>query len=111
MPGEQHDLGLIAFGLGLRDRGWRITFLGPDTPLDTLTDAVTTLQPEVLVLAATTPDRFERGRGALRRLARAMPVWIAGAGATPTFATDTGAHLVDVDPLAAAERVAASLRA
>jgi MerR family transcriptional regulator, light-induced transcriptional regulator len=111
MPGEQHDLGLIAFGLGLRDRGWRITFLGPDTPLDTLTDAVTTLQPEVLVLAATTPDRFESGRDALQRLARAMPVWIAGAGATPNFATDTGAHLLDVDPLAAAERVAAALRA
>jgi DNA-binding transcriptional MerR regulator len=111
MPGEQHDLGLIAFGLGLRDRGWRITFLGPDTPLDTLTDAVTTLQPEVLVLAATTPERFESSRRALQRLARAMPVWIAGAGATPTFATDTGAHLLDVDPLAAAERVAAALRA
>ena len=103
--------GLIAFGLGLRDRGWRITFLGPDTPLDTLTDAVTTLQPDVLVLAATTPDRFEGGRDALRRLARAMPVWVAGAGATPAFARDTGAHLLDVDPLAAAERVAAALRA
>src|SRR3954452_11984591 len=38
LPGEQHDLGLIVFGLGLRDRGWRITFLGPDTPLDTLGD-------------------------------------------------------------------------
>jgi MerR family transcriptional regulator, light-induced transcriptional regulator len=111
MPGEQHDLGLIAFGLGMRDRGWRITFLGPDTPLDTLAKAVTTLQPEALVLAATTPDRFESGREPLRRLARAMPVWVAGAGATPAFATDTGAHLLDVDPLAAAERVAAAMRA
>ncbi len=110
MPREQHDLGLIAFGLGLRDRGWRITFLGPDTPLDTLNDAVTTLRPEVLVLAATTPDRFESGLEPLRRLARAMPVWVAGAGATPAFATDAGAHLLDVDPLAAAERVAAAAR-
>ena len=111
MPGEHHDLGLIAFGLGLRDRGWRITFLGPDTPLDTLTDAVAALQPEVLVVVATTPDRFERGRDALRRLADAIPVWIAGAGATPAYATDTGAHLLDADPLTAAERVAAALRA
>jgi DNA-binding transcriptional MerR regulator len=111
MPGEQHDLGLIAFGLALRERGWRITFLGPDTPLDTLTHAVTTLQPEVLVLTATTPDRFESGRDPLRRLARAMPVWVAGAGATPAFATDTGAHLLGVDPLTAAERVAAAPRA
>ena len=111
MPGEQHDLALIAFGLGLRDRGWRITFLGPDTPVDTLTDAVATLQPEVLVLVATTPDRFEGGRDALRRLAQAIPVWVAGAGATPAYATDTGAHLLDADPLTAADRVAAGLQA
>jgi methanogenic corrinoid protein MtbC1 len=32
-PGEQHDLGLIAFGLALRAHGWRITYLGQDTPL------------------------------------------------------------------------------
>jgi DNA-binding transcriptional MerR regulator len=111
MPGEQHDLGLIVFGLGLRYRGWRITFLGPDTPVDTLTSAVATLQPEVLVVAGTTADRFESGRDALWRLARAMPVWVAGAGATPTFAADTGAHLLAVDPLSAAEHVAAALRA
>ena len=32
LPGEQHDLGLIAFGLALRARGWRIVYLGADTP-------------------------------------------------------------------------------
>ena len=28
LPGEQHDLGLICFGLALRGQGWRIIFLG-----------------------------------------------------------------------------------
>jgi DNA-binding transcriptional MerR regulator len=106
MPGEQHDLGLIVFGLGLRDRGWRITFLGPDTPLDTLSDTATTLQADAVVLSATTPDRFESGRDALRRLARAVPLWAAGAGATPDVATATGARLLDLNPLDGAERVA-----
>jgi DNA-binding transcriptional MerR regulator len=110
MPTEQHDLGLIAFGLGLRDRGWRITFLGPDTPLDTLADTATTLQPDAVVLAATTPARFENGRDALRRLARDVPLWAAGPGAMPDFAAATGAQLLDLDPLAAAERVAAARR-
>ena len=110
MPGEQHDLALITFGLGLRDRGWRITFLGSDTPLDTLTDAVTTLEPDVVVLAATTPARFESGRDALRRLARGVPLYAAGAGALPAFATDIGARLLDLDPLAAAEHVATARR-
>ena len=31
-PGERHDLGLVIFGLALREHGWRITFLGADTP-------------------------------------------------------------------------------
>ena len=106
-PGEQHDLGLIAFGLGLRDRGWRITFLGPDTPLDSLSDAVAALAPDAVVLAGTTPERFESGRDALRRIARAAPLWTAGPGATPELADGIGARLLEVDPLAAAERVAA----
>src|SRR5215208_4034587 len=63
MPGEQHDLGLIVFGLALRERGWRITFLGPDTPLDTLTETVATLRPDAVVLAAATPC----GRSGARR--------------------------------------------
>jgi DNA-binding transcriptional MerR regulator len=108
MPGEQHDLGLIVFGLGLRARGWRITFLGPDTPLDTLGDAAATLQPDAAVLTATTPDRFESSRAPLRRLGRAVPLWVAGAGATADVAKATGAELLDVSPLDAAERVAAS---
>ena len=36
VPGDQHDLGLICFGLALRAHGWRITYLGADTPLLTL---------------------------------------------------------------------------
>ena len=36
LPGEQHDLGLIAFGLALRARGWRIVYLGADTPVETV---------------------------------------------------------------------------
>ena len=30
--GERHDLGLLCFGIGLRDHGWRITYLGADCP-------------------------------------------------------------------------------
>jgi hypothetical protein len=99
---------LRVFGLGLRDRGWRVTFLGPDTPLDTLGDAATTLQPDAVVLAATTPEGFDAGRAALRRLARAVPVWAAGAGASPDMAKATGVQLLDLDPLDAAEHVTTS---
>jgi DNA-binding transcriptional MerR regulator len=108
MPGELHDLGLITFGLGLRDHGWRITFLGPDVPLDTLADTVAALQPAAVVLSATTSAAFEPRRDELGRLAGAVPLWIAGAGAEPDFAAAAGVRLLDLDPLAAAERVAAA---
>src|ERR1700729_2472633 len=32
-PGEFHDLGLLSFGLPLREHGWGITYLGPATPI------------------------------------------------------------------------------
>src|SRR4029453_5883093 len=33
VPGEHHELGLLAFGVALRRRGWRITYLGTDSPI------------------------------------------------------------------------------
>jgi len=58
-PGERHDLGLIAFGVVLREQGWRITFLGSDTPIETIADAAGDLHPAAVVLAAVTPEPFE----------------------------------------------------
>ncbi len=46
LPGEHHDLGLIAFGLALRARGWRIVYLGPDTPIETVDEVSRHLQAE-----------------------------------------------------------------
>jgi MerR family transcriptional regulator, light-induced transcriptional regulator len=106
MPGEQHDLGLIVFGLSLRERGWRIVFLGPDTPLDTLADAAAALRPAVVVVAATTAAHFEPGRRMLRTLARSVPVWAAGPGTTAGFAKSTGVRVLDRDPITAAEDLA-----
>jgi MerR family transcriptional regulator, light-induced transcriptional regulator len=57
--GERHDLGLIAFGLALRERGWRIDYLGSDTPIASIAEAAATLEPELLVLSAVSADRLE----------------------------------------------------
>ena len=45
LPGEQHDLGLLAFGITLQRRGWRIIYLGPDTPIATIHQAIGRLTP------------------------------------------------------------------
>ena len=33
-PGEQHDIGLLMLAVMLRADGWRVEFLGADTPVD-----------------------------------------------------------------------------
>jgi len=107
-PGEQHDLGLIAFGVGLRARGWRITYLGQDTPLETLTESARSLGPLAIVIASVSPDRLSRSGAELRRLASIAQVWLAGPGASEALAKKTRATFLDVDPVAAADRVAAT---
>jgi MerR family transcriptional regulator, light-induced transcriptional regulator len=101
-PGEQHDLGLIAFGLLLRERGWRIALLGADTPIATIADAVAKLGPDAVVLAAVTPEPIEAVSGEIRQLADGAAVLIGGAGAGADLATRLGATALEPDPVAAA---------
>ena len=107
-PGEQHDLGLIAFGVALRARGWRITYLGQDTPLETLAESARSLGPLAIVISSVSPNRLSRSVAELRRLAGIAHVWLAGPGATEALAKKTRATFLDVDPVAAADRVAAT---
>jgi MerR family transcriptional regulator, light-induced transcriptional regulator len=110
-PGELHDLPLIAFGLALRAHGWRIAFLGPDTPLGTLADTAAKLEPRLVVVNATTAPRLARVRDELRTLAGSTPLALAGAGASSALAESVGAVRLADDPVTEAERVARSARA
>jgi DNA-binding transcriptional MerR regulator len=102
-PGEQHDLGLVSFGLALRARGWRIAFLGPDTPMGTLIETTDLLGPQLVVVSATAPQRLSRVRDELTALGRAAPLALAGAGARPALAEAVGAKLMAGDPVTEAE--------
>jgi DNA-binding transcriptional MerR regulator len=52
-PGDLHDLPLVVFGLALRERGWRILFLGADTPLEVVAATAATESPDLVVLASS----------------------------------------------------------
>jgi DNA-binding transcriptional MerR regulator len=108
-PGEQHDLALIAFGLALRGRGWRIAYVGPDTPLETLRETAQSLEPRLVVVCATAPRYLSRLGDELAALGRDAPLALAGAGATPALAEAAGAALLSGDPVTEADRVAAGL--
>jgi MerR family transcriptional regulator, light-induced transcriptional regulator len=111
LPGEQHDLGLIAFGLALRARGWRVAYLGPDTPLDTLDAAAGSLAPTLIVATSVDADRIARAADALAELADRYRVGLGGSGADEDAAAEIGATFLGGDPIAAADAVTALVQA
>lgn len=104
-PGELHDLPLLAFGIAMRDLGWRVTYLGQDTPVSTLAEAARDLDPDLVVVSAHSSTVFAAAREQLRALAAGYRVAIAGAGSTPKHARAIGAELLLGDPVAAAATV------
>jgi MerR family transcriptional regulator, light-induced transcriptional regulator len=107
LPGEQHDLGLLVFGLALRDRGWRISYLGTDAPLDTVGEAARQIAPAFVVLNAISSDRVDPLVKKLRTLARKHRVALGGGAAASGRgpAAVRGLVMLSGDPIAEAERL------
>ena len=103
-PGEQHDLGLIAFGLALRARGWRIVYLGTDTPITSVADAARSCVPVAVVVSAVDPRVFRRHAEELERLARNTHLCLGGAGAARAR-LDSELLMLSGDPVEEAERM------
>ena len=106
-PGEAHDLGLILFGILIARRGWRVTFLGADTPFDTLEASVESLQPSLVVLATRDADLFGRHAAAIAAIAATLTVAIAAPVADETV-RDTGASPLADDIAQAADALIGS---
>jgi DNA-binding transcriptional MerR regulator len=104
LPGEHHDLGLIAFGLALRSRGWRIVYLGSDSPIETVEEVSRQLDPSLVVLTAVSSERVEPVETQLRALAGRHRLALGGAAAGNDALTG-GALALSGDPIAEAARV------
>jgi methanogenic corrinoid protein MtbC1 len=107
-PGELHDLSLIVFGLALRRHGWRVTYLGADTPLSTVAEIAGTLDPDIVVLVAIASPLDEEHE-ALAVLAAQRPLALAGSGVGDELAAGVGARRLAGDPVTEAERIALAL--
>jgi MerR family transcriptional regulator, light-induced transcriptional regulator len=105
LPGEQHELGLLAFGVALRRRGWRITYLGTNSPIGAVADIARSLAPAVVILLSINPGNFLDHAHEIKQLANQVPVLIAGTGATPEAARQTQTHVLDQDPVSAAQTI------
>ena len=105
LPGEQHDLGLITFGLALRARGWRIVYLGSDTPIETVQEVSRRLDPSLVVLVAVSGDRVRPVLAQLRALAGRHQLALGGGAAANGALESSGILELTGDPIAEAARV------
>jgi DNA-binding transcriptional MerR regulator len=103
-PGEQHDLGLLAFGIALRARGWRIIYLGTDTPIASVADAARSCRPAAAVVSAVDPRIFRGHAEELQQLALNTRLCLGGAGAA-NARLDADLLQLTGDPIHEAERL------
>ncbi|MEA2157225.1 MAG: MerR family transcriptional regulator, light-induced transcriptional regulator [Solirubrobacteraceae bacterium] len=106
--GERHTLGLVCFGLALADCGWRIAYLGADTPIDQISDVSASLRPAAVVLCSRDPRHLSAGAAAIADLGARHHTILAGDGASAALARRLGVRHAAGDPtttaLALAER-------
>ena len=107
-PGELHDLGLLCCGLALSHRGWRVTYLGADTPLRAIEEVAERIAPDVVVLAAVMPGPLHDAADGVAEISAHVPVAVGGNGAHPKAALRAGARLLREDPVSAAGSLTAA---
>jgi DNA-binding transcriptional MerR regulator/methylmalonyl-CoA mutase cobalamin-binding subunit len=105
LPGEQHDLGALAFGLALRSRGWRIAYFGSDTPIATVAQAAAQLDPSLVVLSGVSVGSIGPVASEIEELARRWPVAIGGKAALADDLSGLDVLLLPGDAVAEAEHV------
>lgn len=107
-PGEQHDVGLLMVAVVLRADGWRVEYLGPDTPLAQALEFAASLGAATLCVSATRVETLD----ALTEAAGVTPsppdvrLVVGGAGIDRGAARALGALHVD----GRLDRVAARVR-
>jgi methanogenic corrinoid protein MtbC1 len=104
---ERHDLGLLCFALALRGRGWRVCYLGADTPTPAIEDVAAQLDAELVVVGAVRAEPLVGVAAPLAGLSASRRVCIGGRGASAALAARVGAEQLPEDPIAAADLVSA----
>jgi DNA-binding transcriptional MerR regulator len=104
---ERHELGLLCFALALRGRGWRVCYLGADTPVDAIAGTADRVAADLVVLAAVRAEPLDDAIASLNGLGAARRVCVGGRGATAALAGRWGVERLPHDPIDAADLVSA----
>jgi len=108
---ERHDLGLLCFALALRNRGWRVWYLGADTPAAAIDGVATQLEADLVVVSAVRAEPLVDVATDLAAIAGRRRMCLGGRGASPALAARIGAEVLPEDPIAAADLVSAARNA
>jgi DNA-binding transcriptional MerR regulator/methylmalonyl-CoA mutase cobalamin-binding subunit len=104
---ERHTLGLLCIGLCLAELGWRIAYLGADTPVAQIHRFANAVAPTLVLLCGLQSERFMDAAADISELAARHPTLLAGGGATSLIAEQLGCRTADGNPAVAAEAIAA----
>lgn len=96
-PGEFHDLGLLMLAVALRADGWRVEYLGADTPAETAIAFAEQIGATVLCFSTARDASVDALRASLSAASgpSAVPIVIGGAASTPERARELGATHVN----------------
>lgn len=92
VEGERHALGLRMAADVLEDAGYEPLYLGADVPTEALLQAVGSLSPDLVALAATLPTlapRLEAVAGEVRRAYPDLVLLVGGQAASPRISEGT----------------------
>jgi methanogenic corrinoid protein MtbC1 len=92
-PGERHELGLMMAAIALRRDGWKVVYLGADTPLDDALELADRMRARILGIslsARSRADALERELDAAGA-ADGVSLVLGGAGISAAFAKRLGA--------------------
>jgi DNA-binding transcriptional MerR regulator len=105
-PGEQHTIGLQAFGLSLREHGRRIVWLGADAPLPEVDAVAGELEAELVVLSSVRAEVVAAAARPLAELAGRRRVMLGGEAARSPLVRELGCTPLREDPITAAASLA-----
>ena len=96
-PGEFHDIGLLMLAVMLRADGWRVEYLGANTPVDEAIAFGDAIGAEILCFSAARPEAVEALREELgsRKPATGLTIVVGGAAMTASIAKQLGATYVN----------------
>jgi methanogenic corrinoid protein MtbC1 len=108
-PGERHELGLMLAGIALRRDGWKVVYLGADTPLEGALALAERMSARLLGLSVASDERLAAVETVLARhpLPAGVVLVVGGAAASPGGARRVGAVYGGPDLRSAVESVRA----